>query len=164
MAESVKQAVEAAKEGIQSLAVSGQPKQQGKKKEKKGGAGSAQSEELSPPAKYIQDRLDLYDSLKAEYLQNIAKKPHEDITVTLRDGSTRIGKAYETTPGEIARGIAKSVFENNFIARVDGQLWDFERVLEKSCSLEFLNFEDDEAKMVYWHSSAHGKNTSFDRY
>jgi threonyl-tRNA synthetase len=148
MAESVKQAVEAAKEGIQNLSVAGQAKPQGKKKEKKAGASSAQSEELQPPAKYIQDRLDLYDSIKAEYLENLAKKPHEDITVTFPDGKTRIGKSWETTPGEIARGISKSLYENTFIARVDGQLWDFERPLEKSCSLEFLNFDDNEAKLV----------------
>jgi threonyl-tRNA synthetase len=159
MAESVKQAAEAVVDGVKSLAVSEKPKQQqqgvSKKKEKKANAGPAQSEELSPAAPYIQERLDLYDSLKAEYLEKIAQRPHDDITVTLPDGATRIGKAWETTPGDIARGIAKSVFENNFIARVDGVLWDFERVLEGSCKLEFLNFEDDEAKMVYWHSSAH---------
>ena len=157
MAESIKQAAEAAAEGIKNLAVGDKVKPQGvsKKKEKKANAGPAQSEELQPPAQYIQDRLNLYDSLKAEYLEKLKSKAHDDITVTLPDGATRVGKAWETTPGDIARGIAKSVFENNFIARVDGQLWDFERVLEKSCSLEFLNFEDDEAKMVYWHSSAH---------
>jgi threonyl-tRNA synthetase len=161
MAEAVKQAAEAAAEGLKNLAVSGsssgtaKPQGVSKKKEKKANAAPQQSEELQPPAKYIQDRLDLYDSLKAEYLEKLKAKDHVDITITLRDGSTRVGKAWETTPGEVARGIAKSVFENNFIARVDGELWDFERVLEKSCSLEFLNFEDDDAKMVYWHSSAH---------
>lgn len=34
-------------------------------------------------------------------------------------------------------------------------MWDLERPLEKSCKLELLDFSDDEAKMVYWHSSAH---------
>ena len=41
------------------------------------------------------------------------------------------------------------------IAKVDGELWDSARPLEKSCKLELLDFEHPEGKMVYWHSSAH---------
>lgn len=61
------------------------------------------------------------------------------------------------------------------IAKVDGELWDLERPLEKSCQLELLDFEHKEGecfattqsvgsnrsslvlvgKAVFWHSSAH---------
>lgn len=59
------------------------------------------------------------------------------------------------------------------IAKVDGDLWDLERPLEKSCKLELLDFEHPEGqlvscllrevlivrhvlgKKVFWHSSAH---------
>jgi threonyl-tRNA synthetase len=46
------------------------------------------------------------------------------------------------------------------IARLDKgtpeeTLWDLERPLEKSCSLELLPFDDPEGKKVFWHSSAH---------
>ena len=98
MAESVKQAAEAAVEGIKNLAVGDNPKPQGvsKKKEKKANAGPAQSEELQPQAKYIQDRLDLYDSLKAEYLKKLSEKEHEEITLSLcpmaPPGSARHGR------------------------------------------------------------------------
>ncbi|KNZ58574.1 threonine--tRNA ligase [Puccinia sorghi] len=34
-------------------------------------------------------------------------------------------------------------------------LWDLERPLESSCSLRLLDFESDEGKRVFWHSSAH---------
>lgn len=34
-------------------------------------------------------------------------------------------------------------------------LWDLERPLEHSCRIEFVRFEDDEGKHVFWHSSAH---------
>lgn len=120
MAEAVKNAVESAKEGIKQLAVSDKPRQQqGQKKEKKSKAsGSSGPEELSPPAKYIEERLALFDSLKGAYDEFIAAKPREDITVTLPDGKTLIGKSYETSPADIAKGIAKSLFDRVFIRYV----------------------------------------------
>ena len=39
--------------------------------------------------------------------------------------------------------------------KVDGVLYDLTRPLEKSVSLEFLDFEDPEGRAVFWHSSAH---------
>lgn len=56
---------------------------------------------------------------------------------------------------EIAKGISKSLSERVVIAKVDGVLWDLVRPLEKSCSVQLLDFEHDEGKMVFWHSSAH---------
>ena len=44
----------------------------------------------------------------------------------------------------IAIGISKSLADNVVIAKVDGLLWDLERPLEKSCSLELLKFDDNE--------------------
>lgn len=38
---------------------------------------------------------------------------------------------------------------------MDGVLWDLLRPLEKSCQLALIDFEDDEGKAVFWHSSAH---------
>lgn len=38
---------------------------------------------------------------------------------------------------------------------MNGGLWDLERPLEASVSLEFLDFEHEEGKKVFWHSSAH---------
>lgn len=34
-------------------------------------------------------------------------------------------------------------------------MWDLDRPLEKDCTLSLLKFDDDEAKAVFWHSSAH---------
>lgn len=46
--------------------------------------------------------------------------------------------------------------EHTVVARVDGTLWDKKRPLEGNCDfLDFLDFSNDEAKAVYWHSSAH---------
>lgn len=82
-------------------------------------------------------------------------KPREDITVTFPDGKTQIAKSFETTPQQVAELISKSLAKEIVIAKVDGELWDLERPLEKSCNLRFLKFDDDEGRAVYWHSSAH---------
>jgi threonyl-tRNA synthetase len=47
------------------------------------------------------------------------------------------------------------LFERTIISQVDGELWDLERPLEKSCKLELLDFEHPEGRKVFWHSSAH---------
>lgn len=45
---------------------------------------------------------------------------------------------------DIAKEISKSLSEKLVIAKVDGELWDLERPLEKSVSLELLDFEHPE--------------------
>lgn len=49
-------------------------------------------------------------------------------------------------------------------AQVDGDLWDLERPLEKSCSLQLLDFEHPEGKRVFWHSSAHVLGEAAERH
>jgi threonyl-tRNA synthetase len=41
------------------------------------------------------------------------------------------------------------------IAKVDDELWDLERPLEKDGNLKLLKFDDEEGKYVFWHSTAH---------
>lgn len=60
------------------------------------------------------------------------------------DGAQRKGSSWETSPMEVATQISKSLSERIVIAKVDGELWDLERPLEKSCSLELLDFEHPE--------------------
>ena len=167
MAEAVKNAVEQAVDGVKNLAVGSddaQPKQQQQqqqnkvKKEKKKSGGESESGrplEMNPPPAYIADRNAIFDKAKAEHDAWIAAQPREDITITLASGDVRVGKSWETTPSEIAKGIAKSLFERTVVARVDGELWDLDRPLEKSSKLELLDFEHPEGKKVFWHSSAH---------
>jgi len=112
--------------------------------------------EVSPKPDFIQHRLDIFDQLKAKYDEEVASKERSPIEITLPDGSTKEGKAWQTTPLEIAAGIAKSLAEKTVVARIDGkQLWDLDRPLEGSCKLELLDFEHPEGKKVFWHSSAH---------
>ncbi|RYP30070.1 hypothetical protein DL767_006421 [Monosporascus sp. MG133] len=156
--DTAKKAVDSVTEGVKNVAVSGDKK--GGKKDKKGGAGDASAGplELNPPPDFLQSRLDLFDRLKKRQEEELAKKPREPITITMPDGSIKTGTSYETTPGEIARGISNSLYKRAVVARLDGdkeQLWDLERPLERSCKLELLTFDDEQGKQVFWHSSAH---------
>ncbi|KAF3763622.1 threonyl-tRNA synthetase [Cryphonectria parasitica EP155] len=135
-------------------------KPQKAKKEKKAApkAEDAGPLEMQPPPSFLQDRLDLFDRLKARQDEEIAKKPREPIQITMPDGAVKEGTSWETTPGEIALAISKSLYKKTVVARLDGddeKLWDLDRPLEASCKLELLDFNDPKGKMVFWHSSAH---------
>jgi threonyl-tRNA synthetase len=117
--------------------------------------GDVRPLEMNPPPSYFASRNAIFDRLKAEQDEARAKQPREPIEVTLGNGSKKEGTSWETSPSQIAREISKSLFERTVIARVDGELWDMDRPLEKSCSLELLDFDHPEGKKVFWHSSAH---------
>lgn len=161
MAEAVKDAVKEVTDNVKNLAVSGEAKSKKEKKPKKGAeTADGRPLELSPPAAYIDHRVKIFEQLKAKYDEEIAQKPREKIQVTLGDGKVHDGESWVTSPADIARGISKSLFERTVIARLDHgtpdeTLWDLERPLEKSCKLELLDFDHEEGKKVFWHSSAH---------
>lgn len=114
--------------------------------------------ELTPPPNFFATRNALFDRRKAERDAWVARQPREDIEVTLGSGekqTVKKGRSWETTPSQIARDISKSLFERTVIAQVDGELWDLDRPLEKSCTLQLLDFDHPEGKKVFWHSSAH---------
>ena len=111
--------------------------------------------ELTPPPAYIDHRIRIFEKLKAEQDHRIAQRPRSNINVTLENGRVEIGQAYVTSPASIARSISKSLFERTVISRVNGELWDLERPLEDNCRLELLDFESEDGRKVFWHSSAH---------
>lgn len=114
--------------------------------------------EMIPPPSFLQDRLDLFAKLKARQDEELAKKPRAPIQITMPDGSVKEGTSWETTPGDIAKGISNSLYKRTVVARLDGdndKLWDLDRPFEASCRLELLDFNDPTGKMVFWHSSAH---------
>ena len=76
----------------------------------------------------------------------------------------QIVKSYETTPMQIAANISKSLAGETVIAKVNGELWDLDRPLETSCKLEFLKFDHEEGRAVYWHSSAHVLGEAAERH
>lgn len=111
--------------------------------------------ELVPPPAYIDERIKLYDKLKSEYVEELKAKPKEKIQVTLPDGKIVEALSWETTPYQIAFGISQGLADNTVVAKIDDEVWDLDRVLEKSCSLKLLKFDDPEAQAVFWHSTAH---------
>lgn len=68
-------------------------------------------------------------------------QPRQEITITLPDGTGKKGTSWETSPMDIAKEISKGLAERIVIAKVNGELWDLERPLEGSVSLELLDFE-----------------------
>ena len=117
--------------------------------------GSGRPLEMTPPPDYFATRNAIFDKRKAERDEWVAKQPRDEIEITLASGDVKKGTSWETTPGNIAREISKSLFERTVISRVDGELWDLERPFEKSGKLELLDFDHPEGKKVFWHSSAH---------
>ncbi|XP_036399389.1 threonine--tRNA ligase 1, cytoplasmic-like [Megalops cyprinoides] len=138
-----------------------------KKKEKpekaKGDGGVG---ELRPWPAYIDERLKLYEELKRESDALLAKRATEShpISVELPDGRTVEALAWVTTPYQLACGISQGLADNAVIARVNGELWDLDRPLEKDCSLEVLRFDNEDAQAVYWHSSAHILGEAMERF
>jgi threonyl-tRNA synthetase len=160
--------MEAAKDAVANVAAQvknvtiGDKKDKKEKKEKKkggdGGADDAGPLELNPEPDFFSHRIKIFEKLKAKYDAEVAAKPRESITITMKDGTIKQGTSWETTPASIAKDISNSLLKRTVIARLNddnNQLWDIERPLETSCKLELLPFEDDEGKKVFWHSSAH---------
>jgi threonyl-tRNA synthetase len=104
---------------------------------------------------YFTERLQKFEALKQKRREELKDKIGQPITVTLPDGSTKEGKAYETTPYDIALSINKVLAQNAIVAKVDDKLWDLGRPLEQSCKLELLKWDSPEAQEVFWHSSSH---------
>ncbi|KAJ3256080.1 threonyl-tRNA synthetase [Boothiomyces macroporosus] len=115
-------------------------------------AEKKKKEESSYP---LEHRIEMFEKLLKEYNEEVEQKPREPITISLLDGRKIDATAWETTPLNIAESISKSLAKRVVIAKVDGTLFDLVRPFEKSCTLELLDFESDDGKKVFWHSSAH---------
>lgn len=141
---------EAVTEKVKDMTVS-------EKKQKKG--NNKPSLYLDPEPAFIKERDEMFTRLQKEYQEKVASMPRVPIKIVLKDGAQKDAISWETTPMDIAKGIAKSLADRLVIAKVNGELWDLERPFEGSeneeIKLELLDFESDEGKKVFWHSSAH---------
>lgn len=76
-----------------------------KGKDKKSSGDKQSVTELNPWPAYIQERLTLWDKLKAQYDAESENKPKTQITVTLPDGKIVEALSWKTTAYDIAKGI-----------------------------------------------------------
>jgi threonyl-tRNA synthetase len=127
----------------------------GKKEKKNPMMSNGYLLEMEPQPEFIPHRIQMFERLKVQYDAWLAEQPRKPIQVTLADGRVIDGNSWQTTPMEIAKQIDPSLPDRLVISKVNGELWDTGRPLEGSCSLEFLDFDNDEGKQVFWHSSAH---------
>jgi threonyl-tRNA synthetase len=85
-------------------------------------------------------------TLKADFQQMI--------NISFPDGAVR---QYE--PGTSALAIAKSISEGLakkvLAAKVNGEVWDADRPINKDATLQLLTWTDAEGQNTFWHSSAH---------
>ncbi len=82
------------------------------------------------------------------------EKIMSEIKITLPDGSVR-----EYTKGVNAMDVALSISEglarNVLAAKVNGEVWDTNRPIEKDATMQLLTWNDSAGKATLWHSSAH---------
>ena len=76
------------------------------------------------------------------------------INITLPDGSVR---QYEngTTSMQIAESISSGLARNVLSAKVNGEVWDASRPIDKDSTVQLLTWSDKDGKQTFWHSSAH---------
>ncbi len=74
--------------------------------------------------------------------------------ITFKDG-TIVNYPAGVTPLEVARSLSPRLAKEVVVARVNGRLHGLNEPLPGDASLEFLTFEDEDARMVYRHSTSH---------
>jgi threonyl-tRNA synthetase len=130
-------------------------KQNSKKKDEK-----THFEEKKP--EFIEYRIKLVFLFNNKKFEELKKKRDEenlknskDITVEYQDKKFS-AKSFVTKPIDIALQISEELAEKSIVARLNGEVvWDMGRILEEDCKIEFLDWEDKDAKEVFWHSSSH---------
>lgn len=114
---------------------------------------AAKAAELPVP-EYFKERATIWTTLKQKFDEQIANQPKNTVKITLPDGRVIDGKAWLTTPFEVARGISSGLASDAIVAKVNGALWDLERPVEADCQIQLLKFDEAEAKTTFWLSAA----------
>jgi threonyl-tRNA synthetase len=84
----------------------------------------------------------------------MSSSEQEKIKITLPDGSKRElpkGSSSMDLALQISEGLARNVLA----AKVDGEIWDATRPIEKNATVQLITWNDSEGKATFWHSSAH---------
>ena len=59
------------------------------------------------------------------------------------------------TAGEIAKSISEGLFRNAVCARVDGELVDLSRAIDRDCALEIVTLKEKDGLNVFRHTASH---------
>ena len=78
----------------------------------------------------------------------------DQITLTLPDGSQR-DYPQGTTGYDVAEAISAGLARQALAVKVDGEVRDLYRPIEKSADVQILTWNDAEGRTAFWHSSAH---------
>ena len=76
------------------------------------------------------------------------------MNITLKDGSV-IEAAAGSSALEIAKTLSQKLGKAALAAKVDGELYDITRPIEKDAELEILTFEDEQGRWTYRHTASH---------
>ena len=78
----------------------------------------------------------------------------DKIKIKFPDGQS---KEFEKgiTPFQIAQSISGRLADEALAAKVNGSVIDLHRPIDQNIDIQFLMFDDDEGKEVYWHSTSH---------
>jgi threonyl-tRNA synthetase len=76
------------------------------------------------------------------------------INVSLPDGAVRQYEA-GVNAMDVAMSISQGLARKVLAAKVNGEVWDLSRPIDKDASLQLLTWDDIEGKSTFWHSSAH---------
>ena len=76
------------------------------------------------------------------------------IVITLPDGSQKPAES-GTRPIDVAQSISPRLADAAIAAKVDGELVDLNRPIEKDASIQILTAKDPESLYIYRHSTAH---------
>ena len=119
--------------------------------------GAETNDDVGQKLSYYRKRVEIFEKFLDRETKAIeqAREAAVPIEIVLPNGNTIQGVRGATTPMEIAQSISKSLAKKVVVAKVDGQAWDIFRPLENNCTLQLVDFDDEEGKETFWHSSAH---------
>ncbi|MDO4281152.1 MAG: threonine--tRNA ligase [Peptococcaceae bacterium] len=77
------------------------------------------------------------------------------IQITLPDGSVKEFDQAQVTPLEVAKSLSNSLPKKAVAAKVDGEVCDLTKPIDKDAAVAILTFDDEEGKEVFRHSTSH---------
>lgn len=77
------------------------------------------------------------------------------LKMIMPDGAVREYEGSQVTPYEIAQSISHGLAKKALGARVNGEIYDLHRPIEKSAEIAILTFDDEDGQAIFHHTSAH---------